>query len=127
MAPVPPVQPQPQPPAPQPVGPHSYREFYLDTANAPWGRDYAMLMVQYAGGPANTPERLLTRMLAYSPSTPQAFIMLEERQDPMLVGRVTLMHHPTKFPVSVPPTPWDETIMASEGDVLGGQTCMVVE
>ena len=38
-----------------------------------------------------------------------------------------LMHHPTKFPVSVPPTPWDETVMASKGDVLGGQTCMVVE
>ena len=124
--PVPPAQPQPQPPAPQPVGPRSYREFYLDVANDPWGGDYAMLMAQYAGGPANTPERLLTRMLAYSPSTPQAFIMLEERQDPTLVGRVMLMHRPTKFPVSVPPTPWDETVMAFEGDVLGGQTCTVV-
>jgi hypothetical protein len=45
----------------------------------------------------------------------------------MLVGRVMLMHHPTKFPVSVPPTPWDETVMAFEGDVLVGQMCMVVK
>jgi hypothetical protein len=38
------------------------------------------------------------------------------------------MHRPAtkKFPViSVPPTPWDETVIAFEGDVLGGQTCMV--
>jgi hypothetical protein len=51
-----------------------------------------MLMVQYAVGPANMPEGLLTRMLAYSLSTLQAFIMVEEWQDPALVGRVMLMH-----------------------------------
>jgi hypothetical protein len=53
--------------------------------------------------------------------------MLGEQQDPMLVGQVMLMHRATKFPVSVPPTPWDERVMAFEGDVLGGQTCTVVE
>ena len=73
------------------------------------------------------PEGLLTRMLSYLPSTPQVFIMLEAQQDPVLLGWVTLMHCPTKFPVSMPPTPCDEMVIAFEGDVLGGQACMVVE
>jgi hypothetical protein len=84
-------------------------------------------MGQYAGIPANTPEALLTRMLAYAPSTPQAFIMLGALPDPAMLGRMTLLHRPTRFPVSVPATQWDETVMAFEGDVLGGQTCTAVE
>ena len=123
----PPAPAQPQPPAPLPVGPRSYREFYANAANDPWAGNYAGLMGQYLAVPANTPEALLTRMLAYGPGTPQAFIMMEAQADPLLLGRVTLMHRPTRFPISVPATQWDETIMAFEGDVLGGQTCTVVE
>ena len=67
------------------VGPRSYREFYTDTANDPWAGNYATLMAQYAMGLTNMLKGLLTRMLAYSPSTPQAFIMLEAWQDTALV------------------------------------------
>lgn len=125
--PVPPVKLQPQPLAPQPVGPRSYLEYYTNTANDPWAGNYVGLMGQYAAVPANTPEALLTRMLLYAPSTPQAFIMVEAQQDPALLGWMMLMHCASRFPVSVPPTPWDKTVMAFEGDVLGGQICMVVE
>jgi len=75
---------------------------------------------------ANTPEGLTTRMLAYGPATPQAYVMLAAGTDLGVVGRIVLMHRPTRHPVSVPPTQWDETIMAFEGDVLG-QSCTAVE
>jgi hypothetical protein len=85
-------------------------------------------MGQYSAIPANTPEVLLRWMLSYAPSMPQVLIMLEAQMDPMLLGWMTLMHRPTWFPVSVPVTQWDETVlMAFEGDVLGGQTCTTVE
>jgi hypothetical protein len=84
-------------------------------------------MGQYSAIPANTLEALLTRMLLYALSTPQAFIMLEAQTDPMLLGQMTLMHWPTWFPVSVPAMQWDEMVMAFKGNILGGQTCTIVE
>ena len=44
--------------------------------------------------------------------------MLAAGTDPAVVGQIVLMHHPTKHSVSVPPTQWDEMVMAFEGDVL---------
>lgn len=118
---------QPQPPVPQALGPRTYREFYSDASRDPWGGDYTALLGQYATTAATTPEQLLVRTLSYSQDTPQAFAMLAAGRDPALVGRIVLMHRPIRFPISVPPTQWDEMVMALEGDVLGGQICTTVE
>ena len=131
MADVPPAPvpaPPPQPPAPPPptVGPRTYREYYLDAANDPWAGNYGALMRQYDAIPAVVPDALTLRMLSYGPSTPQAFIMLAAGPDPAAVGRVVMMHCPTRHPISIPEMDWDDMIMAFEGDVLG-QTCTVVE
>jgi hypothetical protein len=94
-------------------------------ANNQWAGDYAKLIAQNASVLANTPEALLTWMLLYAPSTPQAFIMLEAQPDPALLGWITLMHpRPTRFPVLVPATQSDETVIAFKGDVLAGWSDM---
>jgi hypothetical protein len=95
MATVPPplALPQPPQPVPLPIGPRMYLEYYNDAANDPWNGVYAGLMAQYEAIAANTPEALLTRMLlAYGPSTPQAFVMLAAGPDLVLLGHMTLMH-----------------------------------
>ena len=131
--PIAPQQPQPPvlppfvvPPLAPAVGPRTYLEIYSDAANDPWGGVYRDIMSQFTTVAANTPETLTTRMLAYGPTTPQAYVMLAAGTDPGVVGRIVLMHRPTKHSVSVPPTQWDETVMAFEGDVLG-QSCTAVE
>ena len=120
MADVPPAPvpvPPPQPPAPPPptVGPRTYREYYLDAANDPWAGNYGALMRQYDAIPAVVPDALTLRMLSYGPSTPQAFIMLAAGPDPAVVGRIVTMHRPTRHPISIPETDWDDMIMAFEG------------
>ena len=108
------------------MGPRTYHEYYLNATNDPWGGNYGALMGQYDAIPAVGPEALTLRMLAYGQNTPQAFVMLASGTDPATVGRVVTMHRPTRHPISVPETEWDEMIMAFEGDVLG-LTCTVVE
>ena len=104
-----PQQPQPAalpplvvpPPVPA-VGPRTYLKTYSNAANDPWGGVYRDIMSQFTTVAANTPEALTTRMLAYGPTTPQAYVMLAAGTDPGVVGRIVLMHHPTKHAVSVP-------------------------
>jgi hypothetical protein len=97
---------QPQPPVPPqlPVGPRTYLETYSNAANDPWQGAYADLMAQYTTVAAITPEILMTHMLSYGPEMPQAFIMLAAGADPVQLGRIVLMHHPTKHPVRIPAT-----------------------
>jgi hypothetical protein len=97
--------PQQHQPAAAPVaGPRTYLEIYSNTANDPWGGVYRDIMSLFTMVAANMPEGLTTRMLAYGPATPQAYVMLAAGTDPAVVGRIVLLHRPTKHPVSVPPT-----------------------
>lgn len=59
---------------------------YLEYYNDAWNGAYTGLMGQYEAIAVNTPKALLTWMLAYGPSTPQAFIMLAAGPDPVLLG-----------------------------------------
>jgi hypothetical protein len=95
--PIAPQQPQPPvlpplvvPPLAPAVGPRTYLEIYSDAANDPWGGVYRDIMSQFTTVAANTPETLTTRMLAYGPTTPQAYVMLAAGTDPGVVGRIVL-------------------------------------
>jgi hypothetical protein len=115
--------------AAQPVhGSQTYRQYYNNADNDPYGGHYATIVADFStAAGALTPQDLAARVYASAqqPGTPNAFLLLcRPAHDPTGTGvpKITLFHRLAQYAARQGlPVEWDDMAFAFKGDVNGPQ------
>ena len=112
-----------QPAVSAPLGPITYSQWYTLPGNDPFRADYRTVLASFDPDNANIARSLLEQVLG-STSIPQAFAVVCNAESYL---KVYILHRPARYmaQIGVPPTPWDNRIFATNGEVTGSLSITV--